>query len=147
MRIGQGYDAHRLVPGRRLVLAGVEIPFERGLEGHSDADVVAHAIMDAILGALVLGDLGAIFPPGDPDYKDADSMELLRQVADMARERGLSVAQVDVTIIADAPRVAPFVERMRRLSDTLGRSEREALPERHISELPSVSNSFCSRCW
>ena len=112
-RIGQGFDAHRLAAGRRLILAGVEVPFERGLLGHSDADVLAHAVMDAILGALALGDLGDHFPPGDPAYRDADSMKLLAQVAAMAKSRGWEVAQVDATVIAEAPKLKPYIPAMR----------------------------------
>jgi 2-C-methyl-D-erythritol 2,4-cyclodiphosphate synthase len=113
IRIGQGFDAHRLAPGRRLILGGVAVPFERGLLGHSDADVLAHAVMDAILGALALGDLGVHFPPGDPAYKDADSMKLLEKVAAMAEERGYRVQQIDATVIAEAPQLRPYIQAMR----------------------------------
>ncbi|HUT52927.1 MAG TPA: 2-C-methyl-D-erythritol 2,4-cyclodiphosphate synthase [bacterium] len=113
MRIGQGFDAHRLVAGRKLVLCGVTVPFEQGLLGHSDADVAAHAVMDAVLGALALGDIGAHFPPGDPRYQDADSMGLLREVAALARGRGFEIGQIDVTILAEAPKLAPYIDAMR----------------------------------
>ena len=113
IRIGTGFDVHALVPGRRLVLGGVAIPHERGLEGHSDADVLLHAIGDAILGALALGDLGAHFPDIDPRWKGADSRALLRRIVALMRERGFSVGNVDATVIAQAPRLAPHVPAMR----------------------------------
>ena len=112
MRIGQGFDAHALVAGRRLIIGGVEIPHAKGLEGHSDADVLIHAVCDALLGAAGLGDIGAHFPDSDPRYKDIDSRKLLREVARLLRERGLKAANVDATIIAQAPRLAPHVPAM-----------------------------------
>lgn len=111
-RIGQGFDAHALVAGRRLVIGGVDVPYERGLEGHSDADVLLHAITDAILGAAALGDIGRHFPDTDPTYRGADSRALLREAAKRAREAGFSVANVDATIIAQAPKMAPHIPRM-----------------------------------
>jgi 2-C-methyl-D-erythritol 2,4-cyclodiphosphate synthase len=114
-RVGIGYDIHRLVSGRRLVLGGVEIPFQRGLEGHSDADVLTHAIMDALLGAAALGDIGHHFPPGDPRFKDISSLALLRKVAELLRSRGFAVGNVDATIVAEEPKMAPHVPEMRRL--------------------------------
>jgi len=120
MRVGIGYDSHRFEPGRRLVLAGVEIPSERGLSGHSDADVVAHAVTDALLGAAALGDIGTHFPPSDPRWKDADSLELLAQVRRWLAERGYRVGNVDVTVVCEAPRLGPFIPDMRsRLAATL----------------------------
>lgn len=120
MRVGIGYDSHRFEPGRRLVLAGVEIPSERGLSGHSDADVVAHAVTDALLGAAALGDIGTHFPPSDPRWKDADSLELLAQVRRWLAERGYRVGNVDVTVVCEAPRLGPFIADMRsRLAATL----------------------------
>ena len=113
MRTGFGYDSHRLVPGRRLVLGGVEIPFEKGLAGHSDADALVHAIIDAILGALGAGDIGAHFPDTDPAWKDASSLMLLVRIVGLARQRGYMVEQVDSTIIAEAPRMAPHADSMR----------------------------------
>jgi 2-C-methyl-D-erythritol 2,4-cyclodiphosphate synthase len=113
IRIGQGFDAHRLAAGRRLVLCGVTVPFDQGLLGHSDADVAAHAVMDAVLGALALGDIGAHFPPGDPRFKDADSLKLLREVVELARGQGFKVGQIDVTLIAEAPKLAPYIPAMR----------------------------------
>lgn len=120
MRIGIGYDSHRFTPGRRLVLGGVEIPHSLGLAGHSDADVVAHAIADAVLGAAGLGDIGTHFPPSDERWRDADSMELLRNATVLAREAGLRAANVDVTVVCEAPRVGPYVGAMReRLAHAL----------------------------
>jgi 2-C-methyl-D-erythritol 4-phosphate cytidylyltransferase/2-C-methyl-D-erythritol 2,4-cyclodiphosphate synthase len=121
VRTGIGYDVHRLVPERRLVLGGVEIPFERGLDGHSDADVALHAIMDALLGACALGDIGHHFPPGDPTYRNADSRALLRAVGELLAERGAVVMNVDCTIVAEAPKLLPHVPAMRAaIADCLG---------------------------
>jgi 2-C-methyl-D-erythritol 2,4-cyclodiphosphate synthase len=113
MRIGIGYDSHRFAPGRRLVLGGVEIPYEWGLIGHSDADAAAHAVTDAILGAAALGDIGAHFPPTDDRWKDADSIDLLARAARIVEEGGYRVANVDLTIICEVPRVLPYVQAMR----------------------------------
>jgi 2-C-methyl-D-erythritol 2,4-cyclodiphosphate synthase len=112
MRIGQGFDVHALVPGRRLVIGGVEIAYERGLLGHSDADVLLHAICDALLGASALGDIGRHFPDSDARYKGIDSRELLRRVAKLLADRGRRVVNVDATIIAEAPRMAPHIPKM-----------------------------------
>jgi 2-C-methyl-D-erythritol 2,4-cyclodiphosphate synthase len=112
-RTGIGYDVHRLVPGRRLVLGGVVIPFRLGLEGHSDADVLLHAITDAVLGAAALGDIGMHFPPGDARWKDADSRELLRQAVGIVREAGWHVVNVDASVIAEAPKIGPHTAAMR----------------------------------
>lgn len=121
LRIGQGYDVHRLVPGRPLILGGVRIPFEMGLDGHSDADALAHAVTDALLGALALGDIGKHFPPSDPQWRGADSIGLLSHVIKLLRERGAHVINVDTTIIAQKPKIAPHVPQMReRLANTLG---------------------------
>ena len=113
VRIGNGFDVHALVSGRRLVLGGVVIPYERGLDGHSDADVLLHAVCDAILGALALGDIGAHFPDSDTRWKDADSRVLLRHVVSLAVARGYRLGNLDVTLIAQAPKVAPYVAAMR----------------------------------
>jgi 2-C-methyl-D-erythritol 2,4-cyclodiphosphate synthase len=113
MRVGHGYDAHRLAPGRRLVLGGVEIPYEKGLAGHSDADVLVHAIMDALLGAAGLGDIGVHFPDSDPAYKDAGSLRLLTITAEKIRAENFEIANVDSTIIAEAPKLAPYFATMR----------------------------------
>ncbi|MFO1313427.1 MAG: 2-C-methyl-D-erythritol 2,4-cyclodiphosphate synthase [Burkholderiales bacterium] len=113
MRVGTGYDVHALVEGRPLVLGGVTIPHRRGLDGHSDADVLLHAICDALLGALALGDLGAHFPDTDPRWKGADSRALLRHVMTLVRARGYAVGNVDATVVAQAPKLAPHVAAMR----------------------------------
>lgn len=114
MRVGQGYDVHRLVEGRKLILGGVEIPYELGLLGHSDADVLTHAVMDALLGACALGDIGRLFPDKDPAYSGADSLKLLDRVVELLEEKGFRVGNVDVTVVAQAPKLAPYVEEMRR---------------------------------
>ena len=113
MRIGHGYDVHRLVPGRALILGGVEIPWELGLEGHSDADVLLHAVMDALLGAAALRDIGYHFPDTDMRYKGADSMALLRCVGEKIREAGYRVGKIDVTMIAQRPKLKPYIETMQ----------------------------------
>jgi 2-C-methyl-D-erythritol 2,4-cyclodiphosphate synthase len=113
MRIGHGFDAHALVAGRKLVIGGVAIPHEKGLAGHSDADVLIHAVCDALLGAAGLGDIGTHFPDSDARYKDIDSRRLLREVARLLKERGLKAANVDATVIAQAPRMAPHIPAMR----------------------------------
>ena len=121
MRVGFGYDAHPLVTGRPLVLAGVEIPFERGLDGYSDGDVVAHAVIDALLGAAALGDCGTHFPAGDPRYAGADSVELVRRAIALVKAASFDVGNVDCTVVAEQPALAPFVARMRtNLAGALG---------------------------
>lgn len=112
LRIGQGYDVHRLTEGRKLILGGVEIPWERGLLGHSDADVLLHAIMDALLGAAGLGDIGRLFPDSDPAYAGISSLALLRRVADELRERDFSVVNLDATLVAQAPKIGPYRRQM-----------------------------------
>ena len=113
IRIGHGYDVHRLVEGRKFILGGVDIPFEKGLLGHSDADVLLHAISDALLGAAALGDIGKLFPDTDERYKGADSLKLLRQVGIRLRSAGYSVVNIDTTVIAQAPKIAPHIKSMR----------------------------------
>jgi len=121
MRIGQGFDVHALVAGRRLIIGGVDIPFEKGLAGHSDADVLIHAVCDALLGAAGLGDIGRHFPDTDPKYKEADSRALLREVAAKVRGAGYAIANLDATIHAEAPRMAPHIPAMvANLSADLG---------------------------
>ena len=115
MRIGQGYDVHRLVEGRKLILGGVEIPYEKGLLGHSDADVLTHALMDALLGAAALGDIGKLFPDNDPAYEGADSIELLQKVTAVLAEHGYRVGNVDCTVIAQRPKLAPHIPQMRQI--------------------------------
>ena len=112
-RIGHGYDVHRLVPDRDLILGGVKIPHETGLLGHSDADVLTHAIMDALLGALALGDIGKLFPDNDPAYKGADSLELAKAVIREVRNQGWDVVNIDATVLAQAPKLAPHIIAMR----------------------------------
>ncbi len=114
MRIGHGYDVHRMKEGRRCVICGVEIPCDKGPDGHSDADVPVHALMDALLGAAALGDIGRHFPDCDDKYLNADSMELLGRVMELISEKGYLVSNVDVTIIAQRPKMAPYIEEMRR---------------------------------
>ena len=114
MRIGHGYDVHRLVEGRKLILGGVEIEYEKGLLGHSDADVLLHTISDALLGAAALGDIGCMFPDNDPQYKDADSLKLLEAVGDRLRENGYVTGNIDATVIAQRPKLKPFIPEMRQ---------------------------------
>ena len=120
MRIGHGYDVHRLTPGRRLILGGVHVPSDVGLDGHSDADVLAHAITDAILGAASMGDIGAHFPDTDAEWKDADSLVLLREIVRRVGARGWAVGNVDATVVLQAPKLRPFIDTMRqRLADAM----------------------------
>ena len=137
MRIGHGYDVHKLVPCRDLILGGVKIEYELGLLGHSDADVLLHAVSDALLGAAGLGDIGKHFPDTDPQYKGADSLELLRQVAKKVAERGYRVSNVDVTMIAQAPKLRPHIPQMERniadaLCIDLDRVNVKATTEEHL---------------
>ena len=121
MRIGMGYDVHKLVPNRDLILGGVKIPHELGLLGHSDADVLLHSIMDALLGAAALGDIGKHFPDTDPAYKGADSVKLLEHVGRLIREAGYSIENIDATIIAQRPKMRPHIDTMRRnIKEALG---------------------------
>jgi len=121
VRVGIGYDVHPLTQGRRLVLGGVAVPFERGLSGWSDADVLTHAIIDALLGAATLGDIGGHFPPGEAEYKDISSLVLLGRVRDELAKNGWQVGNIDATIVAEQPRLSSFIGEMRRkLSETLG---------------------------
>lgn len=121
MRIGHGYDVHRLVEGRDLILGGVKIPYEKGLLGHSDADVLTHALMDALLGAASLGDIGKHFPDTDPQYKGADSLKLLSHVVDLVKKQGYSLVNADITLIAQRPKVGAFVPMMvENLGNVIG---------------------------
>jgi len=125
-RVGQGFDSHALAAGRKLVLGGVEIPHAKGLAGHSDADALIHALCDALLGAAALGDIGRHFPDSDPKYKNADSRVLLREVARKVREAGYDIANVDATVIAEAPKLAPYIPAMvANLASDLGLGARE----------------------
>ena len=114
MRIGQGYDVHRLKEGRKLIIGGVEIPYEKGLDGHSDADVLLHAIMDALLGAAALGDIGLLFPDTDAQFAGADSLKLLQKVKDVLDEKGYSICNIDATVIAQEPKLRPYIDSMRK---------------------------------
>ena len=120
LRIGHGYDVHRLTAGRKLILGGVQVPYELGLDGHSDADVLLHAIMDALLGAAAMGDIGQHFPDNDPAYQGVSSMVLLRSVGGLLRHGGYAIVNIDATVLAQAPRLSPFIEEMRRrIADAL----------------------------
>ena len=114
MRIGHGYDVHRLTEGRALILGGVRIEYEKGLLGHSDADVLIHAVMDALLGAMAIGDIGKLFPDSDPAYKGADSVALLREVGKRIAERGALISNIDATVLAQAPKLAPHISSMKK---------------------------------
>lgn len=121
MRVGMGYDVHKLTEGRKLILGGVEIPYEKGLLGHSDADVLIHGVMDALLGAAALGDIGKHFPDTDPKYKGISSILLLKHVGRLIRDHGYSVGNIDATIIAQRPKMAPYIPEMKKnLADALG---------------------------
>jgi len=119
MRVGTGFDIHRLVSGRKLILGGVEIPFDKGLEGHSDGDSLTHAVIDALLGAAALGDIGLWFPPDDPNYKDAASLDMLRRVKALMDENEFEIANVDATIICEQPKLSPHFEAMRERIATI----------------------------
>ena len=123
MRVGHGYDVHRLVESRKLILGGVEIPWEKGLLGHSDADVLTHALMDALLGAAALGDIGHLFPDKDPAYEGADSIELLKAVMKRLDEAGWKLGNADVTVIAQKPKLAPYIPTMREILAKAMRAE------------------------
>ena len=114
IRIGHGYDVHRLVEDRKLIIGGVDIPYEKGLLGHSDADVLTHAVMDAVIGALALGDIGKLFPDTDPQYKGADSIMLARRVCEIMKEKGFLIGNIDATVIAQAPKMAKYIDNMRQ---------------------------------
>ena len=121
LRIGHGYDVHRLVTGRKLILGGLQVPYELGLDGHSDADVLLHAIMDALLGAAALGDIGQHFPDSDPAYAGVSSMVLLKSVGGLLKHAGYAVVNIDATVLAQKPKLAPYIEEMRRrIAETLG---------------------------
>lgn len=137
LRIGQGYDVHRLVSGRDLILGGVQVPYDRGLDGHSDADVLTHAVMDALLGAAKLGDIGKLFPDTDDRYKGISSLELLRRIGERLRKQGWAVVNIDATLVAQAPKIAPYKEQMaRNMAECLGIPEEQvnvkATTEEHL---------------
>ena len=148
MRIGHGYDVHKLVEGRDLILGGVKIPYEKGLLGHSDADVLLHAVSDALLGAAALGDIGKHFPDTDPQYKGADSLELLRVVGEKIKEAGYKVGNIDVTMIAQRPKLAPHIPTMREniarvLSVELSQVNVKATTEEHLGFTGDGSGMSC----
>lgn len=148
MRIGHGYDVHRLVCGRRLILGGVEIPYEKGLDGHSDADVLYHAVMDALLGAAAMGDIGRHFPDTDGAYKDIDSGILLKRVKELLIEAGFSVGNIDVTVIAQKPKLKDYIPAMqgnisRTLEVPLNRINIKATTEEHLGFTGDGSGMAC----
>ena len=148
MRIGHGYDVHKLVEGRDLILGGVKIPYEKGLLGHSDADVLLHAVSDALLGAAGLGDIGRHFPDTDPQYKGADSLELLRIVGEKVRAAGYRVSNVDVTMIAQRPKLKDYIPRMaQNIADAVGigpdRVNVKATTEEHLGFTGSGEGMSC----
>ena len=148
MRIGHGYDVHRLVEGRDLILGGVKIPFEKGLLGHSDADVLLHAVSDSLLGAAALGDIGKHFPDTDPKYKGADSLELLRVVGEKVNEAGYKVSNIDVTMIAQRPKLAPHIPTMREniarvLALEISQVNVKATTEEHLGFTGDGSGMSC----
>ena len=148
MRIGHGYDVHKLVEDRDLILGGVKIPYEKGLLGHSDADVLCHAVTDSLLGAAGLGDIGTHFPDTDPKYKGADSLELLRIVGDMVRDHGYRVSNVDVTMIAQKPKLKDYLPRIREnlakaVGVTVDRVNVKATTEEHLGFTGSGEGMSC----
>lgn len=148
MRIGHGYDVHKLVEGRDLILGGVKIPYEKGLLGHSDADVLLHAVSDSLLGAAALGDIGKHFPDTDPQYKGADSLELLRVVGEKIKEAGYIVGNIDVTMIAQRPKLAPHIPTMREniarvLSIDISQVSVKATTEEHLGFTGDGSGMSC----
>lgn len=137
MRIGHGYDVHKLVPERDLILGGIKIPYEKGLLGHSDADVLTHALMDALLGAMAVGDIGGMFPDSDDRYLNADSIEMLREVVKLVKKKGFVVVNIDCTVIAQRPKLQPYVGAMRAvyadvLGIDIGRVSVKATTEEHL---------------
>jgi 2-C-methyl-D-erythritol 2,4-cyclodiphosphate synthase len=137
IRVGAGYDVHPLTQGRRLILGGVDIPFDRGLSGWSDADVLTHAIIDALLGAVAMGDIGQHFPPGDPRYKDISSLTLLENIRDKLGEDGWQMINIDATILAEQPKLAGFIDQMRQLL-----SQRLGIAPTQVSIKASTSNGL-----
>ena len=134
MRIGHGYDVHRLTEGRKLILGGVEIDWEKGLLGHSDADVLTHALMDAMLGAAALGDIGKLFPDNDPAYSGADSIELLKKVNAVLHEHGYSLVNADCTVIAQRPKLSPYIDDMRRTIASALKADADAISIKATTE-------------
>ena len=148
MRIGMGYDVHKLVPERKLIMGGVEIPYEKGLLGHSDADVLLHAIMDALLGAAALGDIGKHFPDTDPAYQGISSVKLLRHVGELLEENRFLIENIDATIIAQAPKMRPHIDRMRaNIAEALGIETEQVNVKATRSALCRRRPSRCRPCW
>ena len=151
MRIGHGYDVHRLVPGRKLILGGVEIPFERGLDGHSDADVLTHALMDALLGAACLGDIGLLFPDNDPQYKGISSLLLLEEVVRRVHAAGFAVGNADITVLCQRPKLRPHIpamqERLRALLGTEAMSRRRPRKASALRAAARASPATPCVCW
>ena len=142
MRIGMGYDVHKLVEGRKMIIGGVEIPYEKGLLGHSDADVLVHAIMDALLGAANLGDIGKHFPDTDEKYKGADSLKLLEQVVLLVKRKGYSISNADITIIAQKPKLMPYIPQMKNnIAKTMGLSADRV----NVKATTTEKLGFCGR--
>ena len=142
MRIGHGYDVHRLVSGRKLILGGVDIPYEKGLLGHSDADVLLHAISDAILGAIGEGDIGKHFPDTDPAYKGANSIKLLMHVMELADGKGYAIGNLDATIVAQRPKLAPYIPQMR---ENIARALKVAADRINVKATTTEELGFCGR--
>jgi len=149
MRFGIGYDLHRLVEGRPLILGGIRIPFEKGLFGHSDADALSHAIIDALLGAAAMGDIGQLFPDSDSQYRSANSLELLHSVAQMLTQRGYYVNNIDSIIIAQSPKMAPHIPEMRKkIADMLNISiENVSIKAKTNENLDSIGREEAIACW
>ncbi|MCP3966339.1 MAG: 2-C-methyl-D-erythritol 2,4-cyclodiphosphate synthase [Lentisphaerae bacterium] len=141
-RVGHGYDVHRFAEGRKLILGGVEIPHEKGLQGHSDADVAIHALMDALLGALALGDIGEIFPDNDPEYKDANSIRLLSKLLEIEHFEPYEIMNLDITIVAEKPKLRPYIDQMRtNLAEVL-----DCAPDRvSVKATTTERLGFCGR--
>ena len=147
IRIGHGYDVHRLTENRRLVLGGVTIPFEKGLLGHSDADVLVHAVMDALLGAAALGDIGQHFPDNDPAYSGADSVELLKKVCVLLSEKGYAVGNIDATVLAQQPKLKPYIETMREVLAGAMQIDKDCITVKHLfpfHAIPIYCESGCT---
>ena len=142
MRIGQSKDIHRLVSGRKLILGGIEIPYEKGLLGHSDADVLVHAIIDALLGALALDDIGTLFPDTDPKYKDADSMILLRKVYEKVQAEGYKVNNIDSNIIAQNPKMMPYIPKMKEILSKILETEEISIKAKTNEKMDAVGNEL-----
>jgi len=147
MRVGIGYDSHRLIEGRKLILGGVEIPFEKGLLGHSDGDALTHAIIDALLGAAGLGDIGGLFPDTDPKYKGANSRSLLKEVVSLLDEKGFQIVNVDSTIIAEAPRMAPHIPKMKKTLSAVLKTDAVNIKAKSNEKMGAIGRGEGMACW